>query len=146
MILFFKLWTITPSSTDANENDSLFLSEWIVLMFLMHPCTSMAVGATIGVDCLGPAAFSLMWRGRARDSMLEGREGRLPSTALNLLLPQDYPRPGLFGGLALIQQRQRLTSAAAALRAPRKDPSDVRDSPQLGRGGWLGRWGCLKVS
>lgn len=54
---FFKLWTITPSSTDANENDSLLLSEWIVLMFLMHPCTSMAVGATIGVDCLGPAAF-----------------------------------------------------------------------------------------
>lgn len=54
---FFQLWTITPSSTDANENYSLVLSERIALMFLMHPCASPAAGAVIEVDCLGPAAF-----------------------------------------------------------------------------------------
>lgn len=140
---FLKLWTITPSSTDANENDSLLLSEWIALMFLMHVdgrwCHNW--GRLSRTCC-----FSLIWRGEQETVRWRGGRAVCPPRPWISSCHRTTPRPGLFGGLALIQQRQRLTSAAAALRAPRR-PKAMRGIHLSWEGeGWLGRWGCLKVS
>lgn len=78
-------------------------------------------------------------KGRARDSTVEGREGRLPSTALNRLPPQDYPTPRLVW-------RVGTNSAAPASDlsgsgAPRRPTQgNAKDSPQPGKGrdGWVG--------
>lgn len=77
-------------------------------------------------------------KGRARDSMVEGREGRLPSTALNLLLPQDYPTPRLVWRIGTNSAAPASDLSGSGAPSSEKTQGDAKDSPQLGRGGMAG--------
>jgi len=76
--------------------------------------------------------------GRARDSTFEEKEGRLPSTALFLLPPQDNLTPRLVCGIGTNSAAPASDLSGSSAPSSEKTQGDARDSPQPGRGGMAG--------